>query len=84
MNYSISLKACINSSDDVTVSCKNLVNFHPATLEFKTVQCGIFQTSGPKMTDHTKSQNVLNQSSPNFRVGRHIDADDIYLGMLLW
>jgi len=61
------VNACINSSNDISASCKNL-NFSPATHEIMKVEFEIFAAAGQKTVQKLAyhghiSQNVLDISS---------------------
>jgi len=41
----------INSTNNMAISCKNLVNFGPVTPEFKRLECAIFVATQPQFDD---------------------------------
>jgi len=63
MQYRLVYARIINGANNVSTSCKNLVNISPVTLEFVRVQSGIFVATRPQFHDR------LSHGTLSFRNG---------------
>jgi len=61
MKYHL-INAHINSGNNASTLCKNLVNINPVTLEFKKEDCGIFAATRLQFDDRPSSGTLVFQN----------------------